>query len=211
MDELLIYGPGILLSYLAFMLGILTPGPNVLAVIGTSMSRGRENGSALALGVATGTFLWGGLTVAGLSAALAVYADLMFIIKLVGGIYLLWLAYKAFRQAAEKHEIQAVSLKGDGFRRFYWRGLAIQMTNPKAVMTWIAIVSLGVQVDAPLWVGLAIILGTGSISILAHLAYAYAFSTKAMMRVYGRARRGIQAGLGAFFTFAGIKLLSSRI
>ena len=211
MDSILIYGPGILLCYVAFILGILTPGPNVLAVIGTSMSRGRENGSALALGVATGSFVWGTLTVAGLSAALAAYADLILVIKLVGGLYLLWLAYKAFRQAARKHEIQTVSLQGEGFRRFYLRGLTIQMTNPKAVMSWIATISLGMQADAPLWVALAIVLGTGTMSVLGHLAYAYAFSTQSMIRLYGRARRGIQAGLGAFFTFAGIKLLSSRL
>ena len=37
-----------------------------------------------------------------------------------------------------------------------------------------------------------------------------AFSTPIMVRVYGRARRPIQATLGVFFGCAGIKLLTSR-
>jgi amino acid exporter len=38
MTELAIYLPGILLSYSAFLLAIASPGPNVMAVMGTSMA-----------------------------------------------------------------------------------------------------------------------------------------------------------------------------
>ncbi len=58
MDPLSIYISGILLAYSAFLLSILSPGPNVLAVIGTSMGAGRKHGLALAFGISTGTFLW---------------------------------------------------------------------------------------------------------------------------------------------------------
>ena len=54
MDSLSLYLPGILLAYGAFFIGIASPGPNVLAVIGTSMSLGRKSGIALALGAAGG-------------------------------------------------------------------------------------------------------------------------------------------------------------
>jgi len=37
-----------------------------------------------------------------------------------------------------------------------------------------------------------------------------AFSTPTMVRLYDRARRAIQATLGVFFGFAGVKLLASR-
>ncbi len=52
MDQITAYLPGILLAYTAFLLGIMSPGPNILAVIGTSMGGGRKAGAALALGVA---------------------------------------------------------------------------------------------------------------------------------------------------------------
>ena len=84
------------------------------------------------------------------------------------------------------------------------------MTNPKAALAWIAIISLGLQADAPLWVGVVMVIGTGALSILIHCLYALAFSTATMVRLYGKARRWIQGALGAFFCIAGIKLLSSR-
>ena len=45
------YLPGIGLSYAAFLLSGLSPGPNILAVMGTSMGAGRKAETVLALGI----------------------------------------------------------------------------------------------------------------------------------------------------------------
>lgn len=212
MDDLAIYLPGILLAYSACLLGLASPGPNILAVMGTSMSLGRRSGIALAVGVAIGSFSWAVLTVAGLSALLGAYASALYAIKIFGGLYLLWLAYKAFRSAAADHDIEATQLAGAPRTPagYLARGFIIQMTNPKAALAWIAIISLGLKQGAPLWVSLAIVLGTFALSLGVHLLYAMAFSTPMMVRLYGRARRSIQTLLGTFFAFAGLKLLTSR-
>lgn len=206
------YLPGILLAYSAFLLAIASPGPNILAVIGTSMGVGRKSGLALALGVASGSFTWALLTVFGLSAILATYASALVLIKVFGGIYLLWLAYKSFKSAASKHDIEARELDG-GHRTpfgYFQRGYIIQMTNPKAALAWIAIISLGLQDGAPFWVGAVIVVGTFIMSIAIHMLYAVAFSTPAMVHLYGKSRRAIQGVLGTFFAFAGLRLLTSR-
>lgn len=212
MHDLSLYLPGILLAYSAFLLAIASPGPNILAVIGTSMSVSRASGIALAVGVASGSFTWALLTVFGLSALLATYASALLAIKIFGGIYLLWLAYKSFKSAASSHDIDAKELAGGrrtplGYLR---RGYIIQMTNPKAALAWIAIISLGLKEGAPLWVGAVIVLGTFALSMIIHILYAVAFSTPVMVRVYGKARRVIQGMLGAFFGLAGLRLLTSR-
>lgn len=212
MSEIALYLPGILLSYAAFLLAIASPGPNVLAVIGTAMGVNRAAGMALAMGVASGSFVWAVLTITGLSALLRTYADIMLVIKLAGGVLLLWLAWKAFRAAASRHDIDARELAG-GRRSpagYFRRGFFIQMTNPKAALAWIAIISLGLKPGAPLWVGGAIVVGTFLLSVAIHALYALAFSTPVMVRLYGRARRSIQGVLGCFFTIAGLRLLFSR-
>ena len=94
MQDFQLYAPGIFLAYAAFLLAIASPGPNILAVIGTSMSVNRRSGMALAMGVAYGSFTWALLTVFGLSAILETYAWALFLIKGFGGIYLIGLAYK---------------------------------------------------------------------------------------------------------------------
>jgi amino acid exporter len=71
MAEFSLYLPGIPLAYSACLLGLVSPGPNVLAVLGTAMAEGRRAGIALALGIAAGSVLWALMTAAGLSALLA--------------------------------------------------------------------------------------------------------------------------------------------
>ena len=90
------------------------------------------------------------------------------------------------------------------------RGYTVLMTNPKVVLAWVVIIALGLPPEALLWVGLAIVFGCFRLSIAVHLTYALVFLTPVMLGLYLRARCGIQATLGVFFTFAGLKLLLSR-
>ena len=206
------YLPGIGLSYAAFLIAIASPGPNVLALISTSMSVGRKAGMALALGISFGSLTWALLTAFGLSALLMTYAHALTTIKIIGGIYLFWLAYNAFKSAAPRSDLTLKALVG-GRRSplgYAVRGYTVQMTNPKAVLAWMAIIALGLPPEAPLWVGLVIVLGCFGLSIAVHLTYALVFSTPVMSSLYLRARRVIQATLGVFFTFVGLKLLLSR-
>jgi threonine/homoserine/homoserine lactone efflux protein len=134
------------------------------------------------------------------------------VIKIAGGVYLLWLACKAFQSAAATQDIAPTSLAGTGRSAFRYviRGFTIQMTNPKAVLAWIAIMSLGLHENAPAWVGFTIVGGTAVLSTIIHCLYAIAFSTTAMVRIYAAARRWIQLALGAFFAVAGVRLLTTR-
>lgn len=198
------------LAYAAVAVGLLSPGPNILSVIGTSMSVSRKAGIALAFGISLGSFLWATLTAIGLTALLSAYASILTIIKIAGGLYLLWLAFKAFRSAASAAPPKGPELRAGRPLRFFMRGLTIQMTNPKAALSWIAVMSLGLGASAPASVAIAIVAGTTVLSIVGHVLYAMAFSTDRVVALYMRARRGIEAALGIFFTFAGLKLLTSR-
>lgn len=84
------------------------------------------------------------------------------------------------------------------------------MTNPKAALAMIAIVSIGVHANAPWWVGATLVIGITILSLTGHLIYAITFSTQPVVNLYLKARRAIEAALGGFFAYAGIKLLSDR-
>ncbi len=198
----------LLLALGIFSVGFVSIGPNILAIIGTSMERGRQDGVRLALGVGSGTAIWASLTVAGLTALITAYAGMVTLLKVFGAAYLLWLAFKAFRSASTPTpRMKPNSATG---KNLYFQGLAIQMTNPKAALQWIAIVGLGLGSDAPMWVGVTLIVASTSLSLLVHAAYAITFSTQPVVLFYQRARRWIECGLGLFFSFAAYKILSYR-
>ncbi|MGB0865825.1 MAG: LysE family translocator [Granulosicoccaceae bacterium] len=211
MQEFLHYLPGIALSLSAFCLALLSPGPNVLAVIGTSMGVGRRQGIALAVGVASGTFCWVLLTVLGFVSVITRYAELMLVLKVLGGCYLFWLGYKSLRSAASAKASDTTELHlCGGVLAYFRRGFVVQMSNPKAAFANLAIVSLAMQSQAPWWVGAVIVFGASSLSLIGHCLYALAFSTQTMVRAYTRCRRSIEALLGAFFVAMGFRLLSDR-
>ncbi len=199
---------GLLLALGTFSVGFVSIGPNILAIIGTSMERGRGDGVRLALGVGTGSAVWAALTVAGLTALITAYAGLVIVLKIFGAAYLLWLAFKALRSAATPEiGLNPQSARG---RNLFLQGVAIQLTNPKAALHWIAIVGLGLGQTAPLWVGVALIVIATVLSLTVHVSYALAFSTQPVIGFYRRSRRWIEGALGLFFTFAAYKIATYR-
>ncbi len=213
MTELAFYLPGIFLIYGVFLLQNATPGPNVLAVAGTSMAQGRIPGVAVSIGVAAGTLTWSTASVLGLAALVATYGQLLYFIKIAGGIYLFYLAYKSLRSALSPCDLieTKMSARRDTLSAQVAKGYLLNMTNPKAAFGWIAIVSLGMDATSPAWVLAAIILGTTTLSLLVHIAYALAFSTAKMVAAYAKSRRPIQSMLAGLFAFAGYKLLSTKL
>ncbi|MDJ0684878.1 MAG: LysE family translocator [Alphaproteobacteria bacterium] len=198
----------LLLALGIFSAGFIAIGPNILAIIGTSMERGRRQGTALALGVGAGTGLWATLTVTGLTALVSAYAQVLFVIKIIGAGYLLFLAYKAFRSAMTPDEKAATRAAQGG--NLFWRGVVIQITNPKAALQWIAIVGIGLGAGAPTWAAISLVVIATALSLLVHSAYAVTFSTAPVIQFYRRARRWIDGALGVLFTGAAIKLATSR-
>lgn len=196
------------LALAIFSVGFISIGPNILAIIGTAMDRGRRDGMRLALGVGIGSSVWATSTVLGLTALVTAYAGALTILKWIGAAYLAWLAFKAFRSALTPDAaLTPRSMRGGNL---VLRGLTIQMTNPKAALQWIAIVGLGLGPDAPVWVGVTLIVVATTLSIVIHLAYAATFSTSPVIAFYRRTRRWIDGALGSFFAYAAYRLATYR-
>jgi threonine efflux protein len=195
------------LVWLAFAIAIASPGPSNLAVISTSMSEGRGNGCAMALGVSSGSLTWGVLTALGVSALIAANPRALTAIKIAGALYLLFLAVRSVRAALDENDpLLQSQAAGTPLIKSYLRGVLIHLTNPKALLTWMAILAIGIKADMPAAVVAAMVAGCFTVSVLVNSSYALLFSTDAMVRGYRRARRPAQAALAIFFVAAAVKL-----
>jgi threonine/homoserine/homoserine lactone efflux protein len=212
MSYLLPHLPQLFVVWGAYLIATASPGPAVLAIIGTSISRGRSSGMALALGVLTGSYTWAMLAAAGLSALIRTYGSALFILKIAGGLYLLWLAFKALKAAMRKETESALPLEKQppSLRRLYFKGLGIHLTNPKAIFSWLTLVSIGTPQDAPhvmpVLVGGCMVLG-----VVIFMGFALLFSIEPVHRGYKKARRSIEAAMAGFFAFAGLRLLTAKL
>lgn len=204
----------LLLVYVAYIIAVASPGPSNMTIMGIAMSQGRVPAIVLALGVMTGSLCWAAVAATGLSAVLATFANALFVIKIAGGLYLLYLAYKsahsAFAKASPAQPGEMATSKAD-YLKLYRRGLLLHLTNPKAVLGWLAIMSLGLKPGAGTATLAAIIGGCAMLGLTIFCGYALVFSTAPAIRIYQKSKRSIEATLALFFGFAGIKLLLSRV
>jgi threonine/homoserine/homoserine lactone efflux protein len=203
----------LVVAWMAYFIAVASPGPAVVALINTSMTRGRKAGMAFATGIMAGSLVWASLSAIGLAAVIAAYADLLVVIRIAGGLYLLYLAYKAFRAAASANDAAMVqgSTTSESLVRLYFKGFLLHVTNPKAIFVWISMVSLALPVGAPTSVMVIFIFGCQMIGLITLNLMALMFSASAVVRGYGKARRYIEGAMGTFFAFAGLKLLLLRV
>ena len=80
------------------MLLTLSPGPDILFVISTSISKGHWNGIFVTLGLSTGVLINTMLAAVGLLLLLANSEMLFSVVQYFGAIYLLILDYKAWKE-----------------------------------------------------------------------------------------------------------------
>lgn len=210
MSELTPYLPGIFAAWAIQIFGALSPGPAVAIILGVAGDQGRGQALLMCLGIACASATLALATTLGVTALVMQISHALLIIRVIGGAYLLWLAYKAFRRAAGSTAIQAKTQPRRGPAQSFGAGYLLQIANPKGLAFWLVIASVSATLGAPLWVAGVFIAGAFTISLSAHGFYALVFSAPPVRRAYGQARRWIELVLGGFLTFAAFRLATSE-
>ncbi|MBW6424049.1 LysE family translocator [Rhizobium sp. XQZ8] len=212
-SDILSYLPYMWPAYVAYIINVASPGPANFAIIGASISQGRRAGLITALGIASGSFTWACAAALGLAALLRNYAIALEILKVLGGLYLIYLAWKAYKSARLPDSKVALGNARTNYsaRQLWLRGYAIHLTNPKAIFAWLAIISLGLPENAPTAAIIMIVSICMASSISIFTTYAVVFSTPHALKGYKAARRWIEGTMAVFYSAAGLKLLTSRI
>lgn len=187
-----------------------SPGPATLAIAGTSMTSGRRSGLFLASGITTGSFVWSISAAAGLGAIMLANAWVFEVIRYSGAAYLMFLACKSARSALSSEELRVRSFSGNAFS-LYSKGLALHLTNPKAILFFGSLYSIGVPPGASPGELALVIASVGIQSLLVFHGYALLFSSGAMTRLYMRLRRWFEGAFALGFSAASLKILTARL
>ena len=190
----------------AFLVVTVTPGPANIGCATVAMKAGRGPGVLFAIGLTLGMLAWGLVAITGMGAILQTSAVALAALKIVGGAYLLWLAYQSGR-AALKGEEDAKRDPGNGL--WFRRGLFLNLSNPKAVIAWMAALSMGFaggEGTAQLIAAFVMCMAIGTANYFAH---ALLFSLPGAMAAYRRAGRWINGAVAALFSAGGFGLIRS--
>ena len=144
-------------SLASFALAI-TPGPDMALFLSRTVTGGRAMGFAAMLGASAGMVVHMTLAAFGLSALLAASATAFFILKVVGGLYLLWLAYGALRHGSA-FSVDRDTLPQQTLRATILTGVGINLTNPKVIVFFVTFLPQFIDAGDPNASGKLLFLG----------------------------------------------------
>lgn len=150
---------------------VITPGPGTLAVFAKSMSQGFMPAFYLSLGMVLGDLMYLSVVLFSLDLFAEVITPLMDYVRILGGLYLVYLGYGAWN--AHKVKLSSKARHKSNTKEFL-TGLLISLTNPKVMIFYIAIlpafidlsqVSLLYALEILATVGVGLIAGISAINI----------------------------------------------
>jgi len=114
----------------------LAPGPDNIFVLTQSALYGKKSGILVTLGLCTGLVGHTAAVAFGVAAIFQTSVAAFTVLKVVGAIYLLFLAWQAFRASAGALEAPESNLRSSG--ALYRRGIIMNITNPKVSIFFLA-------------------------------------------------------------------------
>jgi threonine/homoserine/homoserine lactone efflux protein len=149
--------------YLAYCVAVaillLMPGPVVTLVVANSLSHGSRSGLATVAGASIGNAILLGATAIGLVAFFALLSEIFEVVRWVGAVYLIWLGIKAWRDHGGKRA-DLVPAAEQPARAVFLQGFLIAITNPKAIIFYIAFLPQFIDSHLPAGPQLLIMIGT---------------------------------------------------
>jgi len=120
---------------IAMFLLAITPGPGVFAVLATSLNTNIKNSFYMIAGIVMGDIIFLLLAIFSLGVIQSILGEMFILIKYIGGVYLLYLAYKIFTSSCtiNLNEKQNINTS-----RSFITGLFITLSNPKVIIFYIS-------------------------------------------------------------------------
>lgn len=192
----------------ALAAGAVSPGPSFLFVARTSIALSRQHGFATALGMGSGACVFSIVALLGIHAVFTMVPLAFWLLKVLGGFYLVHLAYRILRGARQPIESQtADGNAGISLKRAYFSGLFTQLSNPKTAIVFAGVFSALLPQTIPSYFYAAIPLVAFCIDAGWYFVVAVVLSAESPRRTYLRFKAVFDGTAGCVMGALGTKLI----
>lgn len=189
-----------------FIPALMLPGPDFVAVVRSSMSRGTTAGLLTTIGVTIGLGFYASLSLLGLSAILLEYQWLAWAVRICGGLYLAYLGLKLILTKPAMVDIDSTVVKDSGNPLIF--GFLVTLTNPKAIVLFTSVFATAITDTMPLW-GMVVMIGLVMASALTWYTIVAVFmSSRPVISRFQNAQHWIERAAGVCFIAIGGKILA---
>lgn len=203
----------VLVAYsIACFVLFITPGPDMSLFLAKTIAGGRKAGISAMLGALSGCCVHTLLAALGISALLAASEAAFLVLKVVGALYLLWLAYDAVRNGSAL-SLKTENVKKPSLWRTYMLGVGINLTNPKIVLFFVTFLPQFVSVGDPDAPGKLVFLGLYFIAFSLPLAVLLILTAERFIAILKRnpkVLRGMDLVFAGVFGLFALKILTTQ-
>jgi threonine/homoserine/homoserine lactone efflux protein len=201
----------------AHFLALISPGPDFLLIVKSAVKNRKSQAVGVALGIATANGIYIFLCILGVGSLLAASLVLMTVLKVLGGLFLLWVAFHALKSRKSDYAFVTgeTGKPGPGTGRSWGRefltGFLSGISNPKNILFYLSLfsvvltkeVGLGFQIALGIWMTSAVFLWDAFIIFI--------LSRKRVKAIFGKVAFYIDKAAGAILGLIGIKLVESAV
>ena len=182
---------------------ILSPGPGVIAVSQSAFALGRRRALPYGWGLAVGASVWCIFALLGLTVIFRALPWTYVALKILGGAYLVWIAFKMWRHAPDPLPDPAESSRGMGF----FGGMMLNLSNPKPALFYSAVLLSIFPVLLSAGDKLAIYATAISVELAFYTALASLMALPWLRRRYYAAKFWIDRAAGLAIGLLGLSLI----
>ncbi|MDI9243857.1 LysE family translocator [Marinobacter sp. CHS3-4] len=200
-DSIILFGIMALLAAL--------PSSSVALVVARSATLGPANGIAVGIGIVLGDLLFIALAIAGLSAVAEVLGSFFVVVKMIGGLYLIWLGVKLMTANSAPLQAPFSSNQPKSLVTSLMAGFALTLGDIKAILFYASLFPVFIDLaaidirDILLIVAITII-AVGGVKVAYALLGAKVASIARDHRftgVYQKTIGGVMIGTGSYLIF----------
>ncbi|WP_445398309.1 LysE family translocator [Zobellella sp. An-6] len=197
------------LVYLAATIGLsLTPGPNGLLALTHGALYGPGKTLATIAGGALGFVAVIGLSMFGIASLLSLAGELLLVMKVAGGLYLVWLGVQVWRSPTPGGGVGTPAGRASGWAMAR-QGFLSALANPKAILFFAAFLPQFIDPKAGLGLQFAIMAATFALVECLTELFIAGFAGR-VSGWLGRCGKGFNRTCGGLFVLLGAWLPLSR-
>jgi threonine/homoserine/homoserine lactone efflux protein len=191
------------------LMAAISPGPAVLMSARTGVTEGLRTGTFLACGIGIGAVIWAMAALFGLAIVFQAAPALLWALKIIGGIYLLHMAWGMWRDAAKPLDMAQTSRLPRTAISAFRLGLVTQLANPKPAVLFSAIFIGTVPPNTPLWIYAALLTVVFLNEALWNILVARIFSFERTRSGYINLKTIIDRAFGGMLAILGLKIVAT--
>jgi threonine/homoserine/homoserine lactone efflux protein len=191
--------------------GILSPGPDFVAVSYAAVSRARRQAALVAAGVVLGNGIWAAAALLGVATLFALFPSLFLAIKALGALYLLWLGLQLLRNARRPIAAPVGGQAPAGAGALFAKGLSTTLANPKAALYYASALSSAAPAGAGWWLLAAMLLAVIAVAAAWFALVVGVLTTPRAAAAFGRFKLYFESFFGCLLIAFGLRQLLARL